>query len=102
MNKPVLRCSYPYCPQYYGGCHTGCHKRKSPAPFHWGWPNYTAADAAVKAEALQIIAEIHAGSRNPFEPLLARLNRKYQDDTQFDADRERDEQGKPRGEPLWP
>jgi hypothetical protein len=22
-----LRCDYPYCPQYWGGCHTGCSSR---------------------------------------------------------------------------
>jgi hypothetical protein len=70
------------------------------APFYWGWPNYEGADAAVRAEALKIIAEIRAGSRNPFGPLLARLNRNYQTDAQFDNARERDEQGLTAGERL--
>jgi hypothetical protein len=68
----------------------------------WGHTqaDYRRADAAVKAEALKIIAEIRAGSRNPFGPLLARLNRNYQTDHQFDIDRERDEQGLAAGEKL--
>jgi hypothetical protein len=70
------------------------------SPFHWGWPNYEGASEARKAEGVKIIAEIRAGSKNPFGPLLARLNRNYQTDHQFDRDRERDEQGLAAGEKL--
>jgi hypothetical protein len=77
-------------------------KERTPDAWEKTQADYDAANAAVKAEALKIIAEIRAGSRNPFGPLLARLNRNYQTDHQFDNDRERDEQGKPKGEPLWP
>lgn len=64
----------------------------------WGYTDddYCAALAAVRAEALKIIAEIRAGSSNPFEPLTRRLNREIRQrnaDAQFDNARERDQQG---------
>jgi hypothetical protein len=77
----------------------------SPLPDVWGKLRIIAEMKHNPAEAMKLFADLRAGHPYPFKPLTDRLNpilRQLNADAQFDADRERDEQGKPMGESLWP